>query len=440
MSRDRPLSDIFEVVVVGAGMFGAAAGKHLSQTGIDVLVVGPAEPGHDAPVSQHEFGAHFDVARITRRLGWDEVWGTTDARSLERFPDIEAQSGVHFFHECGSLILIAKSIEHRTSAILSACAADGIAVERMSDNSLRSKYPDLRLPQLAGGVEGLLERAQAGYLNPRQLVKAQLVLAEAAGGRLLRAVVTAVRKDASSGLWRLQVAHGGSATELRAKRVLVATGAVTNHNNVLPVDRKLALHVFSEPNLLFEIGARQLDRLRRLPPVVTVDPEDTGDANMSLYLLPPIRYPNGKWYMRIGPGMQPIVEELRTADEMTSWYAGQRITPRQATFLTAMMRMLVPGLKPASVREAACIIEKTPTRYPYIGHVDDDPSLTVVVGGNGHGARGSDEIGRLASTVVLGRPWDCRVAEETFAPLAESEAMSHSQHRPEFLKPPFGLC
>jgi sarcosine oxidase len=163
---------------------------------------------------------------------------------------------------------------------------------------------------------------------------------------------------------------------------------------------------------------------------------------MTIYLLPPIRYPNGKWYMRIGPGMQPIVEELRTAGEMVSWYSGQRITPRQAAFLKTMMRMLLPGLEPVSVREASCMIEKTPSRYPYIGHLDDDETLTVAVGGNGHGARGSDEIGRLASTVVLGQPWSCPIPPEAFAVViagADSQDVE-GNGRPGYLKPPFGLC
>lgn len=42
-----------------------------------------------------------------------------------------------------------------------------------------------------------------------------------------------------------------------------------------------------------------------------------------------------------------------------------------------------------------------PVRYPYLGPLDDHETLTVAVSGNGHGARDSDEIGRLASTIVL---------------------------------------
>jgi sarcosine oxidase len=425
----------FEVVVVGAGMFGSAAAKYLSRAGADVLVIGPEEPAEGAPVDQRSFGAYFDEARITRRLGWDPVWQTGDARSLERFRGIEAESGVSFFHECGSLIVMAKSIGRRTGDILAQCEEDAITVERLPDDALRAELPELGLPPMAGGVEGLLERKQAGYLNPRQLVKAQLTLTETAGGQVLRAAVLAVRKD--RGRWRLLVEDAGGRFEVGAERVLVATGALTNQNDVLPAGRRLALHVFTEPNLLFEVRDDQLERFRHLPPVVTIDPEDSGNANMSLYLLPPIRYPDGRWYVRIGPGMQPIVQELRNTDEMVAWCAGQRITREQSDFLSAMVRLLLPDLRPASVREACCLIDKTPTRYPYIGHLDDE-TFAVAVGGNGHGARGSDELGRVAATVALGQPWDWPIPQEVFEPLTVENAARRKAF--DFHKPPFGLC
>jgi glycine/D-amino acid oxidase-like deaminating enzyme len=147
--------------------------------------------------------------------------------------------------------------------------------------------------------------------------------------------VTGVEKDAATGLWWLRTDYG---TTIHAERVLVAAGAFSNHNNVLPAGCQLAMRAFTEPNLLFEVDDYQLERMRALPTVVTVDPADSGDANLSLYLLPPIRYPDGRWYLRIGPGMQPFVEELRTVEAMIGWYAHQRITTRQASSLTELMR------------------------------------------------------------------------------------------------------
>lgn len=417
-------------------MFGSAAAKYLSRAGARVLVVGPAEPPDGTPVDQYSFGSYFDEARITRRLGWDPVWQTTDARSLERFRDIEVESGIPFFTECGSLILMAGSIGHRTENMLRRGEAESIQVDRLSSDALRASLPMLALPPLAGGVEGLHERKQAGYLNPRQLVRAQLRLAEQAGGQVLRAAVVGMEREPAGG-WRLLVDQSGQRSEIGAERVLVASGAMTNQNGVLPNGRRLAVHVFTEPNLLFEVTDEQLPLFSTLPPVVTIDPDDSGNANKSIYLLPPIRYPDGRFYIRIGPGMQPIVRELDNAAEMVAWCTAQRVTGEQADFLTRVTELLLPELRPASVRQACCLIDKTPSRYPYLGHLDDE-TFTVAVGGNGHGARGSDEIGRVAASLALGQAWDWSLPQEMFRPLlAGAERPYDSQN---FLKPPFGLC
>lgn len=434
------VSQNVEVAVVGAGMFGSAAAKYLSRAGADVTVIGPAEPRSREVARLPEVGAHGDEARIVRRMGWDRVWGAFDARSVERFRGMEAESGVGFFHECGALALIAESMRPRTEDMLRRCAADQVPVERLPSAVLRRALPGLGLPPLAGGVEGLWERESAGYVNPRRLLEAQLKLAVAAGGRLLRGSVTALRRDEPAGLWRLRAQSESGTVEIGAEKVLVAAGSVMHHGSALPLNHGLALHAFTEPNLLFEVGAEQLDHLRDLPTVVTVDPNDSGDDNLSHYLLPPVRYPDGRWYVRIGPGMQPVVRELRTARETLSWYNGQRITPRQSALLSRAMRQLVPGLKPRSVRAACCVIDKTPSRYPYIGHLDGEDSLAVAVGGNGHGARGSDEIGRLASRVLLGQTWDFPAPPTVFAPAAAPRGPHDGEARPEYLTPPFGLC
>ncbi|MGW5780361.1 hypothetical protein [Streptomyces sp. NPDC003863] len=101
-----------------------------------------------------------------------------------------------------------------------------------------------------------------------------------------------------------------------------------------------------------------------------------------------------------------------------------------------MQRMLLPGLLPVSVREACPVVDETRSRYPYIGRPGED-GLYVTVGGNGHGARGRDETGRLASTVVRDQEEDFPLPPETFAPTVESLARPD---RPCHLKPPFGPC
>ena len=198
--------------------------------------------------------------------------------------------------------------------------------------------------------------------------------------------------------------HTRTGKEIHAKHVLAATGAFTNDNGVLPDGKRLALHAFGEPNLLFEVSSPAATSMKSLPTIVTVDPSDSGDENLSLYLVPPIQYGDGRWYVRIGPGMQPFVSELSTPDSMVEWYRNQAVTHRQRSALDRLAGLLLPDLEPLSVRSSTCIIQKTPTRYPYIGHLDDDHTSSVAVGGNGHGARGQalSVVATECSVDVLG--------------------------------------
>lgn len=431
--------NIFDIAVIGAGMFGSSAAKYLSLSKTNVALIGIEEPINKSDaVSSLAFGAHYDQARIARRLGWDEVWAVTDSRSMNRFSSIESQSGISFFHECGSLVLMANTIAHRTDAIIKQCQANSIPVERMNAGSVEHHWQYIKTPPIVGGVEGLFEDQKAGYLNPRQLINAQLEIFESCKGELIRGTVIGVVKDRQSNLWKLSVFKNGKTELIYSEKLLIAAGAFINDNNILPMDCKLELYAFTEPNLLFETEKEDVEIMRTMPAIITVDPEDTGNNNMSIYLLPPIKYPDDKWYIRIGPGMQPIVKQLDTFEQMRHWCIEQQITTQQREFLMRMAQVLLPNLKAKSIKESCCIIEKTPTKYPYIGQINDDSSLNVVVGGNGHGARGSDEIGRLAANVVMGNEWDFPIEQSKFKPILRSTGNSCSKNMVS--KPPFGLC
>ena len=136
----------YDVIVVGAGMFGSAAARHLSAAGARALVIGPAEPPPGVAVDAKSFGAYFDEARIARRLGWDSVWGTLDANSVTRFRNIEAASGDEFFRECGSLVLMDCGIAARTESMLQRCRNEGIGVERLTRADLRRSFAALEPP------------------------------------------------------------------------------------------------------------------------------------------------------------------------------------------------------------------------------------------------------------------------------------------------------
>lgn len=70
----------FKVIIVGRGMMGAAAARHLSGMIDGVALIGPGEPAERK--SHHGvFASHYDEARITRSFDDNMVWAMLAARS-----------------------------------------------------------------------------------------------------------------------------------------------------------------------------------------------------------------------------------------------------------------------------------------------------------------------------------------------------------------------
>ena len=91
-----------KLAVIGRGMIGSAAARHLSKMGHDVALIGPDEP---ADYSRHSgvFGSHYDEGRITRRFDPEPFWVQMNCAAISRYDEISAESGVEFYREVGAL-------------------------------------------------------------------------------------------------------------------------------------------------------------------------------------------------------------------------------------------------------------------------------------------------------------------------------------------------
>ena len=62
---------IYDVAVVGGGLFGSAVAKYAAQEGGEVILVGPSE---EAKLTAEIFGAWHDEGRIAELGDSDGVW------------------------------------------------------------------------------------------------------------------------------------------------------------------------------------------------------------------------------------------------------------------------------------------------------------------------------------------------------------------------------
>jgi sarcosine oxidase len=390
---------IYDVVVVGNGMFGAAATRHLSARGLRVVAVGPDEP---ADPKNHDgvFSSHYDQARITRVIDADPVWAQLALRSIAVYPELETQSGIAFHHRAGGVWIYPQipAAQARRQAADAVGRALGAEFQRLTDKEVMARFPFLQVPP---GAIALWERGPAGYIDPRSMVRAQLAVAGKQGATVLRQTVTGYtrRNDV------FEVTTDGG-TRVQAAKLLIAAGAYTNH----VLARPLAMQFKARTVLLAEIDETEARRLRALTSTILWLADDP--VLDSVYSTPAVRYPDGKLCIKIG-GSRHTPYLLDTPREFRQWFQGAGDAEELAA-LRRLLLALLPGLRVTSYGARTCVVAYTAHNRPYIDRLEVDQGF-VVAGGCGAGAKSCDEIGRIAARLVEAGAWSYDLPAETFA-------------------------
>jgi glycine/D-amino acid oxidase-like deaminating enzyme len=371
----------FDFVVVGRGMMGAAAARHLARIGASVALVGRGEP---ADWKRHDgvFSSHYDSGRITRTIDGDPDWALLAKRSIARYRELEAESGITFYGETGCLITGRADGDYITSvqAVARHHTLDAPLIDRAG---LRARFPWFDLPDTSAGV---FEAKGAGYVDPRKLVAAQIACFERAGGVAILDDVMAVSDTDGSASVALKT--GGTVT---AGRVLVATGGFSRAPGLLP--RVPALVVKARTVVLAQLTPEQAQAFRDMPSWI----DESADPSEHFYFLPPIVYPDGHAYLKIGG--DPTDIEIDEEPAIRDWFRGEG-TPGAIAHLQRLLARSVPGLKPVRLVSAPCITTFTVHGYPYAGFVGSE-RIALLTGGNGMAAKSSDEIGRVGADLVI---------------------------------------
>lgn len=376
------MADRFKCIVIGRGMLGAAAARHLAGRTDGVALIGPDEPVDPA---RHGgvFASHYDEARITRTIDPDPVWALLANRSIARYGAIAAESGIDFFHDSGCLMVGPKrgGRDPYVADICTAAERVGADAELIDHGTLAARFPYF---SFGTRCEGVFEAANAGYVNPRRLVEAQSLLAQRNGATIIAETVVSSR-EAGDGVL-VTTAEG---REVRGEKVLLAAGGFSIAENLLP--KPIDLSVYARTVAFFEIPEDELSRYAGMPSLIH-QPEDPQDH---IYLLPPVRYPDGKTYLKIGGDPDDL--RLDTEPDVRGWFrSGGRASTRD--HLKRIIEGLIPDLVRAPLSMGACVTSFTPSNYPAIGFASE--RIAVLTGGCGAAAKSSDEIGRLGAALL----------------------------------------
>ena len=371
----------FDFVVVGRGMMGAAAARHLARTGATVALVGRGEPA-DWKTHDGVFSSHYDSGRITRTIDQDPDWALLARRSIARYREIEAESGIGFYGEVGCLISGPAGGDFVTAV---AAVAERYALEAplLDRSELLARFPWFDLPESASGV---FEPKGAGYVDPRRFVAAQIACFEKAGGICFLDDAISVTEAGERASVALR--GGGSVT---GGRVLVATGGFSRAPGLLP--RVPALVVKARTVVLAELTPAQAEAYGGMPSWID---ESAGPAD-HFYFLPTIVYPDGRTYLKIGGDPTDVVIEDEQA--IRDWFRGEG-RPEAIVHLKRLLANALPDLEPVRLLSVPCVTTYTTHGYPYAGFVAGD-RIALLTGGNGAAAKSSDEIGRIGADLVI---------------------------------------
>lgn len=379
------MSGRFKKIVIGRGMMGASAARHLAAAVEGVALIGPDEPV-DAKTHQGVFGAHYDEARITRTIDPNPVWALLANRSIARYDEIQRESGVTFYHEAGCLMVGPKrgGSNPYVGKILDAAERLSVETELLDAEGLSKQFGYF---DFGTGCEGVYQSRDAGYVNPRRLVEAQSVLAKRAGAELIAETVISV-EERDGGV----VVRTDAGNTYEAEQALVAAGGFSIADRLLP--RAVDLTVYARTVAFFEIPEDRAHLYAGMPSLIH-EPEEPTDH---IYLLPPVRYPDGKTYLKIGGDPDDL--KLPTEPDIRNWFrSGGRDSTRK--HLKRIVDRLIPSLAETDATMAACVTSFTPQGYPAIGFVPGSRHIAVVTGGCGAAAKSCDEIGRLGAEVLL---------------------------------------
>jgi len=190
---------------------------------------------------------------------------------------------------------------------------------------------------------------------------------------------------------------------MRAERALIAAGAFTAACGLSPAD--LGLTVYGRTIVLVRIEDAAAEALQAMPTMI--------DTSIGAYILPPIRYPDGHSYLKIGVGTSADPTFTAVAD-LQGWFKGTGSDDQRNVFTTCL-KTRFPVLKSCQDWHTdTCAVTQTASGLPIIDFVHDT-RIAVAVGGCGKGAKGADEWGRIAAGVVQQAPWSSDVSREKLA-------------------------
>ena len=377
-----------DFLIVGNGMFGAAIARHLAPHAT-VTMVGPWAPREGSGA----YGAHHDEGRIIGDLSRDTVWSELSRRARAGMTELDPT----LITQCGALTAATRGGPDYLGVAAEIRERHGADIRTLTADQARAGFPMVRF----GPDETILHQPAAGHFSPRRYVALATQSAQAGGAAITTGTVRVLRRSAAG-----VEAELDDGRRLRAEAAIVASGAFAAGSDLLPAP--VALRAKSEVYAMAELDDQQAAELDAMPCVNrTIGHPLLAD----LYVLPPIRYPDGRTYLKAGANTMTD-HWLPDPAAVRAWYDhGDDDGPLPA--LREVVADLLPDIRARSWHTRRCADAYTAYRRPYIDILEPG-RLTIALGGNGRGAQAADAVGYLTARLALTGQWETDLPRDAF--------------------------
>ena len=377
-----------DFLIVGNGMFGAAIARYLAPHA-QVTVVGP-EARADGPGG---YGAHHDEGRIIGDLSRDPVWSELNRRARDGMTELDPT----LITSCGALTATTRDGPGYLSVATQLRERSGADIRTLTADAACAGFPMVRF----NPDETILHQLAAGHFSPRRYVALAMQSAHGNGAAITSGTVRSLHTSATG-----TEAELDDGRRLRAEAAIVASGAFAAGSDLLPVP--VALRAKSEVYVMAELDGRQAAELDGMPCINRM----IGHPKLSdLYVLPPIRYPDGRTYLKFGANTM-IDHWLPNPAAVRAWYDhGDEDGPLPA--LREVLTDLLPGARIRSWHTRRCADAYTAHRHPYVDILEPG-RLIIALGGNGRGAQAADAVGYLTAQLALTGQWQSGLPRDAF--------------------------
>jgi monomeric sarcosine oxidase len=378
----------YDVVVVGAGVFGSWTAWHLAQRGKKVLMLEAYGGAH----SRASSGGETRIIRMS--YAKDEIYTRWSHRSLTQWKELSAASGQQLFEQTGVLWMEGDDIGRIRDSreTLQRC---GIRHEIMDQAALAKRYPQVNF---AGVTRGLLE-PDSGVLMARRGVLAVIEDARKKGVEVR--IAQAVTPKGKGPPARILTASGEN---ISAGHFVFTCGPWLA--KVFP--ELLGSRIFPTRQEVFFFG----------PPAG--DPRFGSAAlptwlfnNDEVYGMPDIESRGLKLALDThGPSADPDTQSRIVSAEGAEW--AQNYVARR-----------FPALKGAPITETrVCQYENTSNGDFLIDRHPDMPNVWLAGGGSGHGFKHGPAFGEHLAGLVCGE----QKAEPRFSLASKATQKARTVH------------